>query len=132
MPDTLPEPSAWVLVEHLEKGQTRYNAYLWFSDPQSSAWMPIYTPEVLAEVRRQALEEVAQAVRFAPSSAHWSEELKRLCGPDARDGITAAEKNARFAGRFMALEEAAQYLESVHQTRLVKFADGLRTLKDKP
>ena len=104
--------------------------------PPEVSWGDRLTPGIVlairAEVRRQALEEVAQAVRFAPSSAHWSEELKRLCGPDARDGITAAEKNARFAGRFMALEEAAQYLESVHQTRLVKFADGLRTLKDKP
>ena len=66
MPDTLPKPSAWVLVEHLEKGQTRYNAYLWFSDPQSSAWMPIYTPEVLAEVRRQALEDAARVCDATP------------------------------------------------------------------
>jgi hypothetical protein len=30
-----------------------------------------------------------------------------------------------------ALTEAAEYLESVHRTRLVKFADAIRALKEK-
>ena len=34
--------------------------------------------------------------------------------------------------RRQALEDAAQYLESVHPTRLGKFAEGVRAMKDKP
>lgn len=34
----------------------------------------------------------ASAVRFAPNSAHWSNELKRLFGEDARTGIGVLEK----------------------------------------
>jgi hypothetical protein len=37
----------------------------------------------------------AQAVRWAPSSAHWSNELKRLFGTDARKGIDNLEKQLR-------------------------------------
>jgi hypothetical protein len=33
--------------------------------------------------------------------------------------------------RAAALEEAAEYLESIHRTRLVKFADAIRVLKEK-
>lgn len=32
-------------------------------------------------------DNIAWAVRFAPTSAHWSEMLKELLGPDAREGI---------------------------------------------
>lgn len=39
----------------------------------------------------------AQAVRWAPSSAHWSSELRRLFGADARDGISALEQQLRDA-----------------------------------
>ena len=37
----------------------------------------------------------AAAVRFAPSSAHWSEELRRLFGDDARTGIEVLENRHR-------------------------------------
>ncbi|MDX9971920.1 MAG: hypothetical protein RBU21_02910 [FCB group bacterium] len=36
-----------------------------------------------------------QAVRWAPSSAYWSAELKRLFGPDAREGINVLEARLR-------------------------------------
>lgn len=39
----------------------------------------------------------AQAVRWAPSSAHWSNELRRLFGPSARDGIESLEAKFRDA-----------------------------------
>ncbi len=39
----------------------------------------------------------SQAVRWAPSSAHWSSELRRLFGADARDGIDALEQRLRDA-----------------------------------
>lgn len=37
----------------------------------------------------------AAAVRFAPSSAHWSEDLRRLFGDDARTGIEVLESRHR-------------------------------------
>jgi|SRR5690554_4442954 len=42
-------------------------------------------------------ENGASAVRFAPSSAHWSAELRRLFGSDARDGIDRLEERLRAA-----------------------------------
>jgi hypothetical protein len=39
----------------------------------------------------------SQAARWAPSSAHWSSELRRLFGADARDGIGALEQLLRDA-----------------------------------
>ena len=41
------------------------------------------------------LENGKQAVRWAPSSAHWSNELKRLFGEDAREGINVLESRLR-------------------------------------
>jgi len=46
----------------------------------------------------------AAAVRFAPSSAHWSNELRRLFGSDARDGIDRLEERLRAAE-----QDAARY-----------------------
>lgn len=42
-------------------------------------------------------EEITQAIRWAPSSAHWSNVLIKLCGEDSRDGINALEKQLREA-----------------------------------
>jgi hypothetical protein len=38
----------------------------------------------------------AMAVRWAPSSAHWSNELRRLFGSDAREGIDNLERRLRY------------------------------------
>jgi hypothetical protein len=43
------------------------------------------------------LVEGAQAVRWAPSSAYWSNELRRIFGPEAREGIDALEARLREA-----------------------------------
>lgn len=51
---------------------------------------------LLAE-RDDLLENGKQAIRWAPSSAHWSNELKRLFGDDARLGIDALESQLRNA-----------------------------------
>lgn len=51
---------------------------------------------LLAE-RDDVLENGDQAVRWAPSSAYWSNELKRLFGEDAREGIDALEAQLRAA-----------------------------------
>ena len=42
-------------------------------------------------------ENGAAAVRFAPGSAHWSNELRRLFGDDARKGIDILELRLRDA-----------------------------------
>jgi hypothetical protein len=36
------QPVAWTLTETLLKGETTTHAYLWFTDPQNSAWAPLY------------------------------------------------------------------------------------------
>ena len=43
---------AWTLAETLTAAQTTTRGYLWFSDPQNSAWTPLYalTPEDVAAV----------------------------------------------------------------------------------
>lgn len=43
------------------------------------------------------LDDMRAAVRFAPSSAYWSERLREFFGPDAREGIDALEKQLREA-----------------------------------
>lgn len=57
---------------------------------------PVAIRALLAE-RDDVLENGKQAVRWAPSSAHWSNELKRLFGEDAREGIDALEAQLRAA-----------------------------------
>ena len=47
--------------------------------------------------RASITEDMKSAVRWAPSSAHWSERLREFFGPDAREGITALERQLREA-----------------------------------
>lgn len=63
--------------------------------------------------------------------------FERVIDVNPHTGIRTVETYApdslkRFATlvRNDALEEAAEYLESVHRTRLVKFADAIRALKE--
>lgn len=51
----------------------------------------------------------AAAVRFAPSSAHWSKELRRLFGDDARTGIEVLE--SRHQQELASAERLAEALE---------------------
>lgn len=64
--------------------------------PYIAAANPHTISALLAE-RDDVLENGKQAVRWAPSSAHWSNELKRLFGEDAREGIDALEAQLRAA-----------------------------------
>lgn len=54
-------------------------------------------PQASEVVRWVVTDDMRAAVRFAPSSAHWSERLKEFFGPDAREGINALEKQLREA-----------------------------------
>jgi len=44
-----------------------------------------------------ATDDMRSAVRWAPSSAYWSEKLVEFFGPDARKGINALERQLREA-----------------------------------
>lgn len=61
-------------------------------------------PAADADALEDYKENGAAAVRFAPSSAHWSNELRRLFGSDARDGIDRLEERLRAAE-----QDAARY-----------------------
>ena len=46
----------------------------------------------LAQQDESVTEDMKSAVRWAPSSAYWSQRLRELFGPDAREGIDALER----------------------------------------
>jgi hypothetical protein len=48
------EPAAWTLTETLEKRETTTAAHMWFSDPQNSAWTPLYTHPPRRETERES------------------------------------------------------------------------------
>ena len=47
------EPAAWTLTETLDKRETTTAAHMWFSDPQNSAWTPLYTHPPRREMERE-------------------------------------------------------------------------------
>ncbi|WP_053497105.1 hypothetical protein [Achromobacter xylosoxidans] len=53
-------------------------------------------------------DDMRYAVRFAPSSAHWSERLVEFFGPDAREGIDALERQLREARAALSAPQAEQ------------------------
>ena len=59
-----------------------------------------------AAERATITEDMKSAVRWAPSSAHWSERLREFFGPDAREGITALERQLREARAAVEAERA--------------------------
>ena len=103
MPDDikLPEPVAWTLREYLATKRTATRVFLWFNDPANSVWVGLYTADqvsaALEAERATITEDMKSAVRWAPSSAHWSERLREFFGPDAREGIAALERQLREA-----------------------------------
>lgn len=85
--------------------------------------------ERVAELEAER-REIKHAVKFAPSSAHWSEELKRLLGADARSGIDALERNHRDSIQHIkaqAIREAANKLCAIRDgsmfCKLVSFEE---------
>ena len=60
------EPVAWTLTKTLEKRETTTTGYLWFSDPQNSAWTPLY----ISPKRRKPLTN-EQIRRAKPVCAHF-------------------------------------------------------------
>ena len=67
----------------------------------------------------------AAAVRFAPSSAYWSNELRRLFGDDARTGIEVLENRHRQElARAERLAEALRGIEKELGSELVVVSGG--------
>jgi hypothetical protein len=126
------QPVAWMMTKrrfHSEPSFTQMDP----SGVYESQYAPLYAaPQASEAVRWVVTDDMRAAVRFAPSSAHWSERLKEFFGPDAREGINALEKQLREARadldrqkhaseavRNQALEEAARiadmYRDNVHE-----------------
>ncbi|MDQ1758980.1 hypothetical protein RAS14_04410 [Achromobacter aegrifaciens] len=85
-----------VYVAGRQRGM-KWNAKI-YNAPSQEASAPLYAaPQASEAVRWVVTDDMRAAVRFAPSSAHWSERLKEFFGPDAREGINALEKQLREA-----------------------------------
>ncbi|MFY3460751.1 hypothetical protein ACOTJD_29255, partial [Achromobacter xylosoxidans] len=79
-------------------------------------------------------DDMRYAVRFAPSSAHWSERLKEFFGPDVREGIDALEKQLREARAMLDRQQRAEDRAAVeamaHLRTIASFGGTLEQAKD--
>ena len=77
-------------------------------------------------------EDMKSAVRWAPSSAYWSQRLRELFGPDAREGIDALERRLAEAQQAEPVEPVAKVELMMTggnaglATRIVEIEDHLR------
>ena len=76
----------------------RHSAGEYSSNFTQTAWAA-WQARAALQSRDRDYEDIkelgGQAVRWAPFSAHWSAELVRLFGPDAREGINLLEARLR-------------------------------------
>lgn len=92
------EAVARALCESVAKRSDRTAGELWteyrseFMDDAKAALLAAQSGQ-----RAGITDDMRAAVRFAPSSAHWSQKLVEFFGPDAREGINALEKQLRDA-----------------------------------
>lgn len=86
-------------------------------------------PQASEAVRWVVTDDMRAAVRFAPSSAHWSERLKEFFGPDAREGINALEKQLREARANLDRQQRAS--ETVRDA-LMAFDEAMSLCDDYP
>ena len=120
MKDTT-KPGALRLADHLERFRS-------FPDDLAAAAAAelrrLYAEiEALrAEVERLRTDG-ASAVRWAPGSAYWSDVLRELFGPNARDGINVVETRwraelERADTAEALLRQALEVLSRAHQTAM--------------
>jgi hypothetical protein len=64
---------AWTLTETLEKRETTTTAYLWFSDPQNSAWTPLYAHPPRREWRGLDKDETMHLMNDT-AGGYWADE----------------------------------------------------------
>jgi len=65
------EPVAWTLTKTLDKRETTTTGYLWFSDPQNSAWTPVFTHPPRREWRGLTEEEIMGMTRTECVDMRW-------------------------------------------------------------
>jgi hypothetical protein len=65
------EPVAWTLTKTLDKRETTTTGYLWFSDPQNSAWTPVFTHPPRREWRGLTEEEIMGMTRTECADMRW-------------------------------------------------------------
>lgn len=85
-------------------------------------------PQASEAVRWVVTDDMRAAVRFAPSSAHWSERLKEFFGPDAREGINALEKQLREARADLDCQQRAS--EAVRVQALAALESAQRFIRN--
>ncbi|WP_433867012.1 hypothetical protein [Ralstonia wenshanensis] len=81
--------------------------------------------------RAGVTDDMRSAVRFAPSSAHWSQKLIEFFGPDAREGINALERQLReaLAGQRAGVAEGDETFQAVIAFVLRNGIDGIEFLR---
>ncbi|WP_343499205.1 hypothetical protein [Achromobacter denitrificans] len=131
MHDDSKEPVAWFTDDHLtDKSATTWDrtvAERW----RAKGWpvQSLYAaPQASEAVRWVVTDDMRAAVRFAPSSAHWSERLKEFFGPDAREGINALEKQLREARADLDCQQRAS--EAVRVQALAALESAQRFIRN--
>ena len=76
-------PRAWTLAQTLEDAQTTHGAPLWFSDPQNTAWAPLYTADQLQPLTQS---DAGVLLRAADMLTAYAELIRR-------DGATHVEEH---------------------------------------
>ena len=124
-----PEPVAWTLTETLNKRVTRTNCYLWFSNPQNSAWTALYTappqqpaPEPVGEVEQIEADDDGQ--EFAWIKLHHSVKLgdRFYTAPPQRKPLTQEEAVALWADK----SDGPSNGEIVSYCRAIEQAHGIK------
>jgi hypothetical protein len=89
----------WVPTEQLEKRETTTRGYLWFSDPENSAWTPLYAALPAAPVAALTDEEIgflvfrelkANDYPVISSTVPCGAELLPLCRAVVRAALSAS------------------------------------------
>lgn len=59
------KPACWALTTMLDGGETTTRGFLWFTNPQNSAWEPLYRRAALCRVLRNAVSVQDHNVELA-------------------------------------------------------------------
>jgi HEAT repeat protein len=82
-------PTCWTLSDALDRGETTYRGYLWFSDPQNSCWEPLYrgkAVEALLAELRDLREELAASEARADMHADLGRRTAEALGIPLDEG----------------------------------------------
>lgn len=80
-------PVAWTLQSALDRRETTCRARLWFDDPMSAAWTPLYTHPAPDAVRRETVEACALIAE------QWgNQKVDKWCKEDGDEGMCQVAK----------------------------------------